>query len=188
MALLIAGILMTSCKTMKTIPDSYNFTVKESRGNPYGCWTVLNINSLQNGLVHDTIAGEFVCMDADTIYLLVGDRIVRPIYSGSVLNAQLYTHKNQAGTYFTITSLFLVPNLIGSVVVAGEFAGDILLLGIPMAVVGITHIIIESSAHRNILNYPGKNILDEFKMFARFPAGKPSNIDLNQLMLKPRGK
>jgi len=192
MTLLIASILLTACKTMTYIPDEYNFTVQESRSNPYGSWTILAINSKQNSLVPDTIArepesqiaGELICMNADTIYILVSDRLVCPIYSGSVIKAQLFTHKNQTGTYQTMTGLFLIPNLVGSLIYMSEYGGEFLAIGIPIAAIGILHILIENLSQKNILLYPGKNSLDSLNHFARFPAGKPVNIDLKQLTLK----
>ncbi|HEY3373168.1 MAG TPA: hypothetical protein VGK10_20115 [Prolixibacteraceae bacterium] len=169
---------------MMLVPGPYNFTLKQSKVSPYGCWTILDIQSEKKEPTGNQIAGELIYMDADTLYLLTGDRNVQAINSKRIKKAELYIYKNQAGTYFAFTSITLLPNIIGSFIVAGEFAGDILALGIPMAVVGIAHIIIEGSSDRNIMVYPERNKLESFKPFARFPGDMPMNVDLKELTLK----
>lgn len=185
MILLIAGMKLTACQTIN-IPDAYNFTVKESRGNPYGCWTIVTFVSARDTLVQNSIAGELIYMDMDTIYVLEADHRVSPIYYGSVKNAELLTHKNQAGTYALMTSLFFVPNIIGAIT-NSEFGGEFLIMGIPSAAVGVSHVLIEGLRQRNILLYPKNNKLESFKIYSRFPFGKPDNIDFNQLILRKPG-
>jgi hypothetical protein len=150
MILFIAGMILTACQTVK-IPAAYNFTVKETQRNPYGCWTIMTLNSPKDTLVQNSIAGELICMDSDTIYLLELDRLVRPISSGSVRKAELITHKNQAGNYALRTSLFLVPGIIGALAYASDYGGDFLLTGIPVALIGFSQALAEGSSHRNIL-------------------------------------
>lgn len=181
--LCLAGMILSACETIN-IPDAYNLTVKESINNPYGCWMIVTLNYPRDTVVLNSIAGELICMDTDTIYLLAADRYIQPVYSGSVKTAELLTHKNQAGNYAFRTSLFLAPNFIGAVVHASEFGGYFLGVGIPVTLVGFSLAIIEGSSRRNILQYPEKNDLENFKIFARFPFGKPDNIDLNQLTIK----
>ncbi len=188
LAWFIAGMLLTTCQPMIKIPDAYNFTSKEIKGNPYGCWTIVTFNSTQNPLAPDTIAGEFICTDADTLYLLVNDFQVQPIYLKSVVQAELFTHRNQAGTYTKVTSFLLIPNLLGALIYASEYGGGFLALGIPVTVVGGATILIENLSHQNILLYPGKISLDKLELFARFPSGKPANLDFKRLTLKKTSK
>lgn len=183
MTLLMECILIVGCSTMTNVPEAYHFTLKEVKTTPYGCWTILQANSEQNIIASQEIAGELVCMDADTLYLLVHDGMVQPVYSGSVTKAELYTHKNMSGTYFGITLLYLAPALIGAVV-HSEFGLDFLAMGIPMAVIGLTQTASEGSSKNNRLIYPEKDTFESFTHFARFPAGKPVNIDFKQLELK----
>lgn len=183
----MAVILLTACRTTIQIPDAYNFSLRESKTTPYGCWTILSVNSGPNLPVQEKIAGELLCMKDDTIYVLVYDRMVRPIDFGSVIEAQLFTHKNQAGTYATLTTLFLAPALIGALI-STDYAGEFLSLGIPGAIMGISRMIVEGGSNKYMLIYPHKNSLDNLNQFSRFPAGKPLAIDLNQLTLKPPGE
>ena len=180
---LIAGLFIAACQTMY-VPDAYNFSVKESKQNPYGYWTVVTFKTSQERPTPEVIAGELICIDSDTIYLLESDSLVWPIYARSVVKAELFTHKNQAGTYAALASVFLVPNIIGAIRNVEGYGGEFLALGIPMALVGLSRVLVESRSAQNILVYPIKNRLENFKLYARFPAGKPENIDLNQLTLK----
>lgn len=184
----IAGMLLTACQPMIKIPDAYNFTTKEIKGNPYGCWMIVTYSTTQSPLVPDTIAGEFICTDADTLYLLVNDFQVQSIYSKSVIQAELFTHRNQAGTYTKATSFLLIPNLLGALIYISEYGGGFLALGIPVAIVGGATILIENLSHRNILLYPGKISLDKLELFARFPSCKPEDADLKKLTLKKSSK
>lgn len=182
MILFIAGMLLTACQTVN-VPDAYNFSIKESKINPYGYWTVVTLSSKER-LAPEVVAGELICIDSDTLYLLESDNLVWPIYAKSVIKAELYTHKNQAGTYAALSALFLVPNIIGALSNVDEYGGGFLALGIPMAVVGLSRVFVESRSPQNIMVYPAKNRLQDFKLYARFPAGKPANVDFNQLTLR----
>lgn len=184
--LLIAVWFLTACQTTSTIPAAYNFKAKEVKNNPYGCWTSMEIKPNQGLPQTETISGELLFMDADTIYLLVRDRNVRPVITGSILKAELVTHRNNSDSYLSTTAIFLILNVIGALVHTSEFGGGFLLIGIPVAAMGLLHTIIEGSSKRNMLLYPEKNTLENLSKFARYPAGRPINIDLHQLTLKPR--
>lgn len=183
--LLIACWIFTACQTTSTIPIAYNFKAKEVKNNPYGCWTTLVVKPEDQKLQPETISGELLFMDADTLFLLISDKNVWPVYSASILKAQLYTHRNMGGSYLTTTALFLIPNVVGALIHTGEYGGGFLVIGIPVAAFGLLHTIIEGSSKRNMLLYPEKNTLENLSQFARFPAGRPLNVDLHELKLKP---
>ncbi len=184
MTMFIASLLLKACQTVN-VPDAYNFTLRESKANPYGYWTVVTFKSSEEKIAPEVVAGELICIDSDTIYLLESDSLIWPIYARSVIKAELYTHKNQAGTYAALSSLFLVPNIIGALANVEEYGGGFLVLGIPMALEGLSLIMVESKkSPQNILIYPDKTRLENFKLYARFPAGKPANVDFNQLTLR----
>ncbi len=180
---LLAGLFLVACQTMY-VPDAYNFSVKESKVNPYGYWTVVTFKADPEKLAPEMVAGELICIDSDTLYLLESDSLVWPIYARSVVKAELFTHKNQTGTYAALSSLLLVPNIIGALTNVEEYGGGFLAIGIPTALIGLSRVLAESKSHDNILVYPEKNRLENFKLYARFPAGKPENVDFNQLTLK----
>ena len=181
--ILIIGMILIACKTVN-IPDAYNFRITQSEVNPYGCWTILALNPAIDSMSQNLIQGELIFMDSVSTYLLESDYHVFQVNNGRIIDAKLVTHKNQAQTYAITTSLFLVPNIIGAIALNPAF----LALGIPVAVVGYSHALIEGASERNILKYPQKNKLESFRIFARFPGGIPGNIDLNKLTLKKPDK
>lgn len=180
---LTVGILLTACKTVD-IPDAYNFRVKEVQNNPYGCWTKISLDSIfvSDGIYQ--INGELLAMGPDTSILLVADGAIKKVPNNSIKYAELYTHKNQAGTYMGVTGLYLIPNIIGTVAYLNNYGDAFLLIGLPVAVTGIIRSIIEATSNKNILAYPEKSTLDQFILFARYPAGMPQSINLTKLTLK----
>lgn len=182
---LMAGLLITACQTNSIIPAAYNFKAREVQNNPYGCWTVLQIKPEPALVYPQSISGELLFMDADTLFLLVSDHKIFSIFSDSLQKAELYTHQNMGNEYLKAASYFLIPNALGTILYVSEFGSGFLLLGLPVAVVGIITSIGEGSNKNNVLIYPEKNSLENLAQFARFPAGKPLGVDLTQMKLKP---
>ncbi|MBC8004039.1 MAG: hypothetical protein H7X84_01085 [Verrucomicrobia bacterium] len=176
---------MTACQTTTFIPAAYNFKAKEVKNNPYGCWTILEHKADSGLLQTETVSGELLFMDADTLFLLVSDSYVYPIFSQYILKAELYTHKNMAGNYITTAGILLIPSVVGALVHTSQYGGAFLVLGIPVTVIGLVNSIVEGSGKRNVLVYPEKNSIENLARFARFPAGRPLSVDLHQLKLKP---
>ena len=173
---------VTSCAPV-TIPNAYNFRIKDLQTNPYGCWMEIVSDTTENQ--NFNMSGELLNLAADSTYLLVADGNVCSIKNTSILSARLFTHKNQSGTYFTLGAIFASPALIGAL--GTEYGGGFLLIGAPVMLVGIVQSIIESDKKRNILVYPQKNNLKDLSLFARFPAGMPENVNYGMLTLKKEG-
>ena len=176
----ILWFIVTNCVTV-TIPEAYNFRVRELQSNPYGCWMEIVATTGTNQNL--TISGELLNLSEDSTYLLVADGKVRSFKNTSILTANLYTHKNQANTFLTISSLLAVPAVLGAII-HSDYGGGFLITGAPVMVVGVIHSLFESAKKRNILIYPGKNSLDDMSLFARFPAGMPEKINYHLLYLK----
>lgn len=175
-------IVITGCKTAN-IPEAYDYKVSELQKNPFGCWVVISVNTTDSVPEIHSVAGELLSMNADSSFLLVADGVVSHIGNRTIVSAKLYTHKNQSGTYLLTTGILYTPNVIGAIAYP-DVAGEFLLLGIPVIIVGVIQAAIESSGKKNILDYPAKTKLNEFGKFARFPGGIPENIDLRLLYLK----
>lgn len=176
---------MTACQTTTIIPAAYNFKAKEIKNNPYGCWTILEYKADSGLLQPETISGELLFMEADTLFLLVSDSNVYRLFSPYITKAELYTHKNYAGNYISTTALLLIPTVVGALVHTSQYGGAFLVLGIPVTVIGLVNSIVEGSGKRNVLVYPEKNSLENLVKFSRFPAGRPVSVDMTQLKLKP---
>ncbi len=181
--LCFCGLLLVSCRTTN-IPQAYDFRTSEIKENPYGCWIKVVPDSLKAHRESKQIAGELICIEADSLYILEDDSSVKAIYATDIAHAELFTHKNQSNTYGMLTGAFFAPSLIGALVYASEYGSSFLALGIPVALVGLTHVIIEGNSTKSVLSYPDGISLDRLKLFARFPAGRPVGIDFSQLFLK----
>lgn len=181
-SLLLLVVVITGCKTAN-IPEAYDYKVKELQKNPFGCWMDISVNTADSVPEIHSMAGELLYMDSDSSFLLVADGVVNRFGNRSIVSAKLYTHKNQSGTYMLTTGLLILPNIIGAIAYP-EDAGGFLLLGVPVAITGITQAAIESSGKKHIMAFPERNKLNEFCKFSRFPGGIPENIDLRLLYLK----
>lgn len=177
------GILLVSCKTFD-IPQAYDFKSSEIKENPYGCWIKVIPDSIKALHKLNPFAGELICIENDSLYILENDYMVSSVSASDILRAELYTHKNQGKTYARLTAAFLIPNFLGALIYTSEYGGGFFGLGIPVALIGLTTAIIEGNSSRSILNYPQGATIDRLKLFARFPAGKPSDVDFSQLRLK----
>ena len=174
-------MLMLACQTL-SIPKAYQYKPAQIQHTPYGCWAMCVLQ--EDSLTIQTVEGELLTIQHDTIYLLTDDTVVRKIAKQKITSAELYTHQNQANTYLLTTGLLLLPNVIGSIAYAGDgYAGSFLVLGIPVAIGGLVNAGIESGRENHILRYPTKNSLDQFNNFSRYPVGLPPLLNFDQLLL-----
>ncbi len=181
--IIVLLIVIAACSKVN-IPPAYNYKVSEVQNNPFGCWTEIEKNSTSIGSLFSTISGELITIEKDTLYLLIDDGKVEHLSKYAIVSAQLYTHKNQKGTYWTITSLLISPNIVGALVVP-DAAAAFLLMALPTLIIGAVQAGIEgNSNNKSVLHYPGSSKIEDFKKFSRFPAGMPEDIDLSQLYLK----
>ncbi len=175
-------ITLASCQGVK-VPYAYNFRMKDIQNNPFGCWTIISIRDARYvGVDNMEISGELIAIENNLLYLLSENRKVDTIRTGNINRVQLITHKNLTSNYLLTTGLLLIPNLLG-VIVHPDYAGEFLLLSIPVTIFGLGTALVEESGDGNILIYP-QIPLSDFKKFARFPAGLPPDLDLNNLLLK----
>jgi hypothetical protein len=178
----LISVFFAHCKTAD-IPAPYNFKVNEVQNNPFGCWMEITTDSSWTGQNASLFKGELLAKGKDSTYLLISDGKVRAFKNRTISTAKLFTHKNQSGTYLLTSALLTIPSLIGAIAVP-EDAGYFLLMAIPVSLVGIFQAVTEGSGKGNTLFYPGKNNLDDFKPYARYPGGMPEIINYSQLYLK----
>lgn len=181
--ILITVLAFAGCQTVN-IPEPYHFKVKELQSNPFGCWMEINTDSTSElNAINTVYSGELLNITNDSVFLLVSDGKVQIIRKLSVLSANLYTHKNQSGTYLLLTVLYSIPAFIGAAV-NPDYAGEFISLALPVSLIGIFQTVKDGISKKNILVYPQKNSLGEFNYFARFPAGIPKHTDFGELTLK----
>lgn len=182
-SLILILFLIAGCRTSTiVVPDAYDYSVKDVKTNPFGYWTKVVSQTPVDSVAGVSIAGELIAMDWRYMYLLVEDGLVIEIAVDKIVEAELYTHKNQAGNYMVATGLLLIPNIVGAIF-QSEYAGGYLALGIPTAVFGVSTALIESRGN-NVLSYPKRDLLKKFQPFARFPGGLPSSVDFKMLELQ----
>ncbi len=179
--LLLLCSLLTTCKVVD-VPEPYKLNRHEINISPYGNWIEI-VHKSSPEAVPQTVAGELLALEQDSLYLLTGNGNSFSISRSSVVSAALCTHRSRAGNYFLVTILFSAPAYIGALVHT-EYAVDFAGLGFPVTLNGMYHVMKESVARSNFLIYPKRNGLSQFQRFARFPAGLPENIDLSSLHLK----
>jgi hypothetical protein len=177
LAFVLFCCFIVACKTAD-IPVQYQFKPGEVERNPYGSWVKIQFTSL------NFASGELLALEEDSLYLLIADGTVFTAATSSVSTAQLYTHKNQAGTYVLLSLLFSAPAIVGALVHT-EYAGGFLSMGAMPFIPGFVVGAIEAGRREsNILVYPQKQQLIQLKPYARFPAGLPVKVDYKELMLK----
>lgn len=177
----IFPLIMMACQTL-SIPKAYQYKPKQIQNNPYGCWSVFIV--MGDSLNLNSVEGELLSIQHDTIYLLTDDTVVKKIPKNKISSAELYTHQNQANTYLLISGILIAPSILGAITYAEDYAGSFLVLGIPAFVGGLANSGTESGRKNNILRYPTKNSLDQFNNFSRYPAGLPPLLNFRQLLLK----
>lgn len=184
--ILFVSLWLFSCQTVH-VPESYRFTAGELKWNAFGSWMNVYTAYGAGTTTGDTIRGELLYFDTDTLYLLTSDFTVTGICIQKVLKAELLTHKNPSAGYAILTGLLFIPSLVGFLSFGSDINSNFLGIGAPGVLTGLIQILGENVfAGENILIFPGNRNLREFVKFARFPTGKPENLDAGELTLKKR--
>lgn len=170
-------VLSISCQTY-TIPTAYDKPYSEIKEDPYGCWSEFELRNSDS-----KVSGELICMERDSVYVLVFDQRVQAIEAAQIAGYKIYTYKNQSGRYGRYSLLYLIPSVVGAFI-HSDYFGEFLFLGTPVGVVGLTHMIIEGSNKKNVITANNTIRLHEISKYARYPGGKPIGVDLNQLLWK----
>jgi hypothetical protein len=181
--LCFCGLIFAACQTVK-IPKPYDFKPSEIAGNPYGCWIDVIADSLHDNKDFRKYSGELICVEKDTLFMLDSSSKMRIISVADIRSVQVFTHANQSARYRNLTLFLLIPNFLGAIVYAAEYGAGFLMLGVPVALVGIFQAGIEGGSAKYILQYPEQISVDLLKMYSRFPAGRPPGVDFRQLRLK----
>jgi len=178
LTIVLCMTLFEGCKTSK-IPASYKLSPNEVRSGITGSWIKLILQSKSDLEPSPEFSGELIAIQTDTIYVLTETRL-EAVSSKMIDEAVLQIYTNQAKKIATITGLLYSPNILGAIF---KNAGAYLILGMPWILTGTITAISESYDDSNLLIYPAKNPINDFKMFARFPMGLPKDIDRKRMHL-----
>jgi hypothetical protein len=176
--LLVMAVLIAGCATPGSAPLAYRTNPGDMDKMTTGCWIYINQGIKTGSTDSNSISGELITIQQDTFYILTSLKLAA-IPAKKIESASLLMFKEQSSRYLLVTGLGLIPNVLGAAI---NGMSEFLLIGIPFAVVGSITAAIDINA--NVLQYPGRNSLTEFGHFARFPQGRPSGVNLEELTLK----
>lgn len=143
-----------------------------------GSWIVLNTHNDTLPPTEESISGELMAIQSDTVYLLTDSALIA-VNRNMINSAVLYLFKPQTAITPVIAGLSYLPNVIGAIAEADR---AFLLIGVPLLITGAVISAIESA--RNVMKYPHKYQLNDLTKFARFPQGLPLGLDPEKLHLK----
>jgi hypothetical protein len=161
-------LLLNSCGTVKA-PHGSVPKRNALMTDAFGGWIELRLISPEN-----FIAGEFIAIRDDSLYILTGGEIQKYAIP-NVSSARVVLFKTESDSYGIWTffgSLLTLSN--------GGFA----VITLPSTLIsGISTTVVEAK-RINFLDYPSNNF-DELKKFARFPQGMPEGINTTDLIPRP---
>ena len=173
----ISLLVFTGCNATK-IPAGYLPNPREIKKNVTGSWIEVTINSDSGVVKKIVLSGELLAVHFDTLFIL-SDIQLSAVRRVNIDAATLYIFKNRGGKYALLTGLLIVPDIVGAIAYS---IPAFLLLGIPVLVVGTALTIVEGISESNRVIYPGGSF-EEFRKYARFPAGLPPSVKRNELHL-----
>lgn len=172
--------LFEGCKTSK-IPAYYRFSPSQIQKGITGSWTILTLRSKSAPDVPSELSGELIAVQPDSIYILTEEKFLA-VSSKIIDVAVLQIYENQGKKIGTITALVALPNIIAAI--GNHYYSQAFLgLGMPWIITGISSAIREGYNDSNLLVFPARNPLNDFKKYARFPKGLPTDIDRKRLHL-----
>jgi hypothetical protein len=177
-SLFVLFTLLSGCSSVE-IPATYLPRPRDVKTELTGSWVAIHYHSTQDRNYSKKISGELIAIQTDSIYVL-NDIQLFSIDMSMIDTAILYLFKNQTGNYVVATGLLLIPNIVAAF---GNSMPEFMVLVIPWAVTGTITSLIESSGHKDRLEYPKRNSLEDFTKFARFPMGIPPEVKRNELIL-----
>lgn len=177
-SIFLCVLLLSACKTAM-IPSGYRLPLRDVKKEITGSWIDINKRTRAGPGSADTLSGELIAIQNDTLYVLTSSQLIA-IPSENVKNAVLYIFINRSGSFASVTSLVFAPDIIAAI---ANKLGGFLILGIPWVITGTILSAVESGDKSNLLIYPERDRLIEFRDFSRFPRGIPPEVDKSKLHL-----
>lgn len=164
-ALIGIGLFMSHCQSVNAPKGS----VPHRKGiatNAFGGWVSLSFWDSTRQIVE----GEFIAVDNDTVYVLVGDKLDAS-KAADIRVARIILFNNDAagyGVWTILTSLGTISN------------GGFMIFTLPMTLVtGILTTVAESK-RVNFFEYP-EHDWGALSKYARFPQGIPPGVNVDDL-------
>ena len=177
-AVFVSVLFLSGCSTAK-IPAGYRFNPRDVKKEITGSW--IEINAFQTQVLSPDIklSGELIAIQSDTVYILTETQL-KSVTFNKIFEATLYIYNNQAGKYAVATGSLYFPDILAAI--ANNMSG-FLAIGVPWILAGSIITLSIGNNDSNLLIYPGRNQIEDFKKFARFPQGLPPGIEKDKLHL-----
>jgi hypothetical protein len=170
--LLIGLVFLQGCQ-QPMIPAGYLPRPSKVYKGISGSWIKVSVRIDTISDFKPELSGELIALHYDSIYVLTITGL-QVLNRKNINSAVLYLFAPQ-GAVGPLTSLLLfLPNIIGALSNT-EFATGFLEIGIPLLATGMTEGIIETGGNSKLI-YPGKDLLEDFIKYARFPQGLPPGL------------
>ncbi|HEX5133688.1 MAG TPA: hypothetical protein VFX92_14535 [Candidatus Krumholzibacteria bacterium] len=172
---LIAAALCGCASITYNVPD-WLPPSEEAATDPRGGWIELQVTHATLGATLAKLDGELLAVEADTLYVLAG-KIVHPVALASVVKARLYYYDSNPGSVSSIAAGGALSTLSN---------GAFLIFTAPAwLAVGAG----ESStrAHEGQVTRETAE-WDDFRPYARFPAGLPSSLHAGSHLASESGQ
>ena len=157
-------IIMSSCKTPAYLPSSDMIDVNQN-----GSYIMVIRKSASNTEASEFVNGELIAIDSNNLIVLsekTTECIIVPMNDVNRFELQYAKSKHYGWTIPVFTFASFAHGLFG-------------IFTIPINLI-VT--ILVTASGENAFIYKGKNMTyDQLKMFARFPQGIPSNVDLESI-------
>jgi hypothetical protein len=173
----ISILFFTGC-SISNIPRSYRFNPRDIKKEITGNWIEVKTSSNVIGNPEIEVSGELIAIQSDTVFILTEVQL-NGVQISKINKAILYIYNSRAGRYAAVTGLLYLPDIIAA---AGYGNLSFLALGLPWLIAG-SIIIFSEGSNSNVLIYPNRNRMEDFRKFARFPQGMPQGIIKEKLHL-----
>jgi hypothetical protein len=177
-AVFVSVLFLSGCSTAK-IPMDYRFNPRNVKKEVTGSWIEINLFPTQVLSPEIKLSGELIAIQSDTVYILTEVQL-RSILINEIFEATLYIYTNQAGKYALATGLLYFPDILAAI---ADNIGGFLAIGVPWVLAGSIITLSVGNNDSNLLIYPGRNQIEDFRKFARFPKGMPPGIEKERLHL-----
>lgn len=167
------------CQKMM-VPAGYRTKPNQIDKSITGSWvdvTVIPDPSIDSITI---LSGELIAVEDNIFHILTGGKGLISLNRNRISAAKLYLISNPNISLLGFPGL--IPNIIGAFSQA-EYAGSLLLMGIPLFVTSLALTIADHQDGNSTLRYPGKDSLREFSQYARYPQGLPPDLQKEKLHL-----
>jgi len=164
----------------RIVPAGYLRPPKQITKIITGGWVDVSVIPDPSNDTITMLSGELLAVKNDTFHILTATTGLISINKIRISALKLYLFSNP--NISLLGFLGVIPNIAGAISQT-DYAGGFLLIGIPLFVTSLVMAIADNHIGNSTLRYPGKNSMNEFYKYARFPQGLPPDLQKDKLHL-----